>query len=190
MTALLVIGYLVAIIAANLTTAHFGPEWSILNAALLVGLVLTTRDRLTDVWGQNRLRNMALLILGGSALSYLAAVTLTPDSTPSDVVAKIALASCVAFAVSESFDWVTYHALRRRPWLERSTSSNVVGASLDSVLFVSIAFGFDIYIIAAQIGAKVFGGYCWALLMRHRREVPMSVSAGNGPHGSGDWGQD
>jgi uncharacterized PurR-regulated membrane protein YhhQ (DUF165 family) len=169
MTVLLVLGYLAAIVVANLTTAHWGPEWSILNALLLVGLVLTTRDRLHDAWKNHRVRNMALLIGAGSAISYVAAVWLAPGVIPSDVVAKIALASCVAFAVSEAFDWGTYHVLRRKPWLERVTSSNVVGATLDSVIFVSIAFGFDIYIIVAQIGAKVAGGYLWALTMRRRR---------------------
>lgn len=168
MIGLLMIGYLAAIVVANLTTAHFGPEWSILNAFLLVGLVLTTRDRLNDAWGTHRRRNMTLLILAGGALSYVAAITLTPGGIPSDVVAKIALASCVAFVVSESLDWLTYAGLRDRPWLERVTSSNVVGALFDSTLFVWIAFGFDVYIIAAQIGAKVAGGYLWALVMRHR----------------------
>lgn len=168
MIAVLVLGYLAAIVVANLTTAHWGADWSILNAFLLVGLVLTTRDRLNDAWGANRVRNMAALILAGSGISYLAAITLTPSSTPHELVAKIALASCVAFAASESLDWITYRALRARPWLERATSSNVVGAIFDSVIFVSIAFGFDLYIVVAQIGAKVAGGYLWALAMRRR----------------------
>lgn len=176
MTYLLVFAYLAAIIVANLTTAVWGPEWSILNAFLLVGLVLTTRDRLSDAWREHRVRNMAALIVAGSALSYFGALWLAPDALPSDVVARIALASCVAFAISETFDWATYHALRARPWLERATSSNVVGATLDSVIFVSIAFGFDVYIIAAQIGAKVAGGYLFALAIRRRMgDLPAEV---------------
>jgi len=164
----MVAAYLLSIVFINLTTAHYGPEWSILNAFLFVGLILTTRDRLDDLWGEHRMRNMALLIAVGSGISYLAAILLTPDVVPADVVAKIALASCVAFAASESIDLTAYHVLSDRPWLERVTTSNVFGAVVDSTLFVSIAFGFDIYIIAAQIGAKIAGGYIWALVLRHR----------------------
>lgn len=54
--------FLSAIVGANLISAHFGPGASIYNAFFLIGLTLTTRDRLHDLWGRNRFRNMALLI--------------------------------------------------------------------------------------------------------------------------------
>lgn len=161
--------YLAAIIAANLSSARWGPSASIYNAFLFIGLNLTTRDKLHDLWMGHRLRNMALLIATGSALSYGATVWLTPDIVPSEVVARIALASCVAFAVCESWDAIVYHLLRDRPWLERSNTSNLVGAALDSVVFVSIAFGFTWQIVFAQFVAKVAGGYVWSLALQKVR---------------------
>lgn len=89
---------------------------------------------------------------------------------PSDVVARIALASCAAFATAESFDAITYQILRKRPWLERSNTSNFVGAALDSAIFVSIAFGWAWPIIFGQFCAKVAGGFLWSLVLRARRE--------------------
>ena len=83
MTGLLVVAYLAAIIVANLTTATWGPNWSIYNAFALVGFSMTTRDRLDDAWQQHRFRNMALLIVSGSALSYAASVWLAPGVIPS-----------------------------------------------------------------------------------------------------------
>lgn len=169
MSYLLVGAYLAAIVAANLTTAAWGPEWSIYNAFLLIGLNLSTRDKLQDLWGQHRFRNMAVLIGVGSALSYAASVWLAPDVVPPDVVAKIALASCVAFLVAESLDAVAYYFLRERPWLERSNTSNLVGAALDSAIFVSIAFGWTWEIIFAQFCAKVAGGFIWSLALERVR---------------------
>jgi hypothetical protein len=165
-TALLVIAYLSAIVAANLITAHFGPTASIYNAFALIGLNLTTRDKLHDLWGRNRLRNMALLILAGSAISYAATVLLAVG--PPEIIARIALASCVAFGVAESFDAITYQLVRARPWIERANISNFVGAALDSAIFVAIAFGWDWTIIFGQFCAKVAGGFLWSLVLQKR----------------------
>ena len=169
MSVVLIGAYLAAIVAANLTTATWGAEWSIYNAFLLIGLNLSTRDRLQDLWGVHRFRNMAILIGAGSALSYGASVWLAPEAIPSDTVAKIALASCVAFLVAETFDAISYYLLRRREWLERSNTSNLVGAGLDSVIFVSIAFGWTWEIIFAQFCAKVAGGFIWSLVLQRVR---------------------
>lgn len=168
----LVAAYLGAIVAANLTTARWGPTWSVYNAFLLVGLALTTRDRLHDLWGSERFRNMALLIVAGSALSYGASIWLTPDSVPSDVVAKIALASCVAFFFAEGMDALSYEGMLRKgwPWFERANASNVVGAVFDSVIFVCIAFGWNWSIIFGQITAKIAGGFVWSFVLAKHRE--------------------
>jgi uncharacterized PurR-regulated membrane protein YhhQ (DUF165 family) len=157
--ALLVLAYLAAIVVANLISAHFGAGASIYNAFFLIGLSLTVRDRLDDLWGRHRFRNMALLIVAGSAISYAASVLLAPGAIPSDVVARIALASAVAFLVSESLDFV-----------ERSNISNLVGASLDSAIFVSIAFGWSWPVIFGQVCAKVAGGFVWSILLQRRRD--------------------
>jgi queuosine precursor transporter len=155
--------YLGVIVVANLISAHYGPGASIYNAFVLVGFAITTRDFLHDAWREHRLRNMAVLIVAGSALSYLCAVTFASSAAPSVVVARIALASCVAFGVAESLDGIAYHVLRRREWLERSNVSNLVSATLDSVLFVTIAFGFRWPIIFGQLCAKIAGGFVWSL---------------------------
>lgn len=160
--------YLGAIVLANHISARFGPEASIYNAFFLIGLTLTTRDALHDLWGRNRLRNLSLLIVSGSVLSYVAAVTIGAGSAPPEIVAKIALASCAAFAVAETFDSLVYHVLRRRPWLERTNTSNIVSAALDSAVFVTIAFGWAWPIIFGQLCAKVAGGYVWSLVIGYR----------------------
>lgn len=149
--------YLVAIIAANLSVAAFGPAVAIVNAFVFIGLDLTTRDRLHEAWrGRRLLPRMAALIATGSALSY----ALNRAAGP------IALASFVAFAVSASLDSLVYALLGRRAYLVRVNGSNLVGAAADSLLFPTLAFGaFLPGIIAGQFAAKVAGGLIWAYVL-------------------------
>jgi len=169
----LVIVYLSAIVAANLSIALIGPEMSVVNAFLFIGLVLTTRDALHDAWGKNRWRNMGLLIAVGAGISYVASVLLADSNLPPDVVAKIALGSCAAFASAEVVDSLSYHALKERgwEWLERSNASNFLAAAVDSVVFVVIAFGWDWQIAFAQFGAKVAGALLWSMVIARYREA-------------------
>lgn len=175
--AVLVPAYLAVIVAANFISAHYGKDASVVNAFFLVGFAITTRDYLHDLWAGHRLRNMALLILAGSTVSYLSSLVIKSSALPSHVVARIALASACAFAVSESFDAIVYHILRHHQWLERSNGSNIASAILDSTVFVSIAFGFDWLVVFGQMTAKIAGGFIWSWVMKHRRadEPPLLV---------------
>ena len=160
MSALLTALYLAAIVLANLSVAHFGPASTPYNAFLFIGLNLATRDRLHDLWGTHVARNMALLVVAGGLISY----------AMNAGAARVALASILAFALSESADALLYHARRHRPYLERSNTSNLLGAAVDSVIFPVVAFGgFPIAIIAMQFFAKVLGGLVWSLVLNARR---------------------
>src|SRR5262245_19290459 len=99
--------YLAAIIAANLSIAHWGPKAAVYNAFLFIGLDLVSRDRLHDLWRGHLIRNMAALIAAGSGLSYLMGIWLGTGP----FVARIALASMVAFGVAASADAIVYHYL-------------------------------------------------------------------------------
>src|SRR3990167_7579037 len=102
---MLVSVYLIAIIAANLLVAQFGPAVTVLNAFLFIGLDLTTRDSLHERWqGRQLWPRMALLIAAGSVLSWL----LNRNAGP------IALASFVAFTCAGVVDTVVYSMLHER----------------------------------------------------------------------------
>lgn len=160
MTAALIGLWLIAITAANLSAAHFGPEASIYNAFLLIGLTLVIRDRLHDTWDRGRVWKMGALIVAGSLLAYL----VTPDA------GKIGLASGIAFLCAESVDAIVYHAVRRWEWLERSNFSNFFGAAVDSMVFPTIAFGGVLWgITVGQFTAKVAGALLFSLLIARWR---------------------
>lgn len=153
--------YLVAIVAANLSVAHFGPSAAVVNAFLFIGLDLSARDALHDLWGRRVAPRMATLIVAGSAISWL----LNRDAGP------IALASCVAFAAAATADTLMYTAMHRRPRLQRMNGSNIVSAAVDSLIFPALAFGLPLLwpIVLGQFVAKAAGGALWSLVLTYRR---------------------
>lgn len=153
--------YLVAIVAANLLVAEFGPSVVYLNAFLFIGLDLSARDRLHDAWRHSGLLwKMGALIASGGLLSYL----LNRDA------GQIAVASTVAFLGAAAVDAVVYHWLRDRPFLVRANVSNLPGSAADSVLFPLLAFGgFLPLVMFGQFAAKVVGGLVWSLILNQGR---------------------
>jgi hypothetical protein len=153
--------YLAAIILANLSSAHFGPSASIVNAFLFIGLDLTARDRLHEAWdGRGLAWKMGTLIATGSLLSWV----INRDA------GQIAVASFAAFAAASLVDAVVYQALRKQGYLVKVNGSNVFGAAVDSLVFPTIAFGgFLPWVTLGQFAAKVLGGFVWSLVLRTRR---------------------
>lgn len=149
--------YLVAIVTANWTVSRLGPSISIVTAFLFIGLNITTRDFLHDVWeGKTLKRNMFLLIAAGSILSLFFNA------------GRIAMASFAAFAVSETVDAICYQILkdRKQPRWLRVNGSNVISSVVDSFAFPTLAFGgFLPLITLGQIIAKIGGGFVWWILV-------------------------
>lgn len=105
--------YLSAIIAANLLVNQFGALIVIPVGFFLVGLDITTRDYLHEVWNSNRWLKMGILIAVGSLFSWL----LNRSS------GQIALASFVAFATSAIVDTFTYSWLFKKHYLVKVNGS-------------------------------------------------------------------
>lgn len=150
--------YIASLVIANLLVAWLGPWFSPVNALVLIGLDLSLRDKLHDAWQGNGLPwRIGVLIAASGAISYL----LNPAA------GMIAVASVIAFCAAMAADSIAYQALRRFGWFTRANGSNVAGASVDSVVFPTIAFGsFIPEIVAMQFAAKVAGGAIWSFILR------------------------
>lgn len=131
------------------------------------GLAFGLRDALHEAGGR---RWVLAAIVTGAVLSYVIedAVTIPGGLVP------IAVASGVAFLVSELADLAVYTPLRERRWVAAVIASNVVGAVADSALFLWLAFG-TLDNLAGNVVGKV---YMTALalpivyMIRRRRAVP------------------
>lgn len=152
------LGYWGCVVAANWIVDAFGavpvaPGLRAPAAVYLVGLALVLRDLVQLGLGRGARGRLAVvgLVLAGSALS--AAVS-----------PVLALASGVAFLVSELLDFAAYTVLERRGWLAAVAASQVVGAVVDSVLFLWLAFGSFEFLPGQVVGKLAMGAAAVALL--------------------------
>jgi uncharacterized PurR-regulated membrane protein YhhQ (DUF165 family) len=102
------------------------------------GLAFTLRDITQKFAGRTV---VFICILAGAAVSWLV----------SDLE-RIAFASAMAFLISELCDFGIYIMLERR-WLQAVLISNTVGLVIDSLIFLSIAFG-SLTFLKGQIVGK------------------------------------
>lgn len=153
MLAISIATYAAALIIANLTVAHFGPSVMPVIAFALIGLDLALRDVLHK---HMRPWQMGALIAATGAITY----ALNPAAQ------FIAVASAVSFVAAAAVDWFAF-SYNAGGWMRRSNVSNAAGAIVDSFLFPTIAFGvFMPEVIAAQMAAKMAGGFLWSLALR------------------------
>lgn len=149
--------YIAALVAANLLVAWLGVWFSLVNAFVLIGLDLSLRDKLHDLWEGEKLPiKMGGLIVTASVVSY----AINPAT------GMIAFASLAAFSLSMVADSVVYQYLKYKDKVIRINGSNIAGAAVDSVVFPTIAFGgLMLEIVALQFLAKVVGGFIWGKIL-------------------------
>jgi uncharacterized PurR-regulated membrane protein YhhQ (DUF165 family) len=154
-------GYVATVAAANWAAQHYqsAPVGFGLTApagVYFAGLAFTLRDLGQELAGRVA---VAAAIVAGALLSLAV-------SSPA-----LALASALAFTVSETADWAVYEPLRRRRWLLAVAASNAVGLAVDSVLFLWLTFGFED--LPGQIVGKTWMTLAAVLLLvAVRRVVP------------------
>jgi hypothetical protein len=162
-----VAGYVAAIVAANWTTERYGtvavaPGLVTTAGTYAAGAALLLRDAVQEALGR-------LWVLAGIA----AGAALTALTAPA-----LAVASAVAFLVAEAADMAVYTPLRSRGWARAALASGLVGAVVDTWLFLWLA-GF--HVTAEAVGGQLAGKVLWATALpvlavltvrRWRRALP------------------
>jgi uncharacterized PurR-regulated membrane protein YhhQ (DUF165 family) len=119
------------------------------SGVLMIGVALVLRDWLHELAGW---RWSFLAVFIGAVLSLL-------FSPPA-----LAIASATAFLLAETLDLVIYSKLRNRGKPLAVLASQIVGAAMDSILFVLIAFG-SLDFSAGTTLAKIYAGALVAALL-------------------------
>lgn len=147
--------FLALIIATNVGFGQYGPVPAVFA---LVGLTMVARDFVSERY--NWLVVAGLIVLGAGISALLAAPA-------------IALASVVAFVVAETLDFAVFVAVRRRLGLAVGVAlSGIVGSVVDSLIFLSIAFG-SLAFFQAQVTGKLIATIVAAAiiaLVTHNRQ--------------------
>jgi len=143
--------FIISIALANWLTTRYGfisvgLGQTATAGTLAAGLALGLRDLVQDGLGR---RAVLVVIVLGALLSYAV-------SDP-----HIATASAVAVLVSELADLVVYTPLRDRAWAAAVLASNLVGAFVDTVIFLAIA-GFWSW---SAVPGQMLGKIVWATLV-------------------------
>ncbi len=112
------------------------------------GLTFGFRDILHELGGKAW---VASAILIGAVVSYV----ISDGATIPGGHVSIAVASGLAFAFSEFADYAVYTPIRQRNWPSAVVASNLVGAVVDSALFLWLAFG-STDLIWGQIVGKMW----------------------------------
>lgn len=127
-------GFAATVILANWATSRFGLipvgfGYEATGGAYFAGLAFILRDAVQDALGR---RWVGGALIAGAIVSYAV-------SSPA-----LAIASAVAFMVSESADMAVYTPLRASGYLRAALVSNTVGAAIDTLVFLGLA-GFPVW---------------------------------------------
>jgi uncharacterized PurR-regulated membrane protein YhhQ (DUF165 family) len=113
------------------------------------GLAFTLRDIVHRMLG--RVAVIACIFAGALLSILIEANTTIPGGHVS-----VAVASAIAFLISELSDLAVYEPLHEHGWTRAVVASNVVGFILDSIIFVTLAFGWNSELIKGQIVGKAW----------------------------------
>jgi len=131
------ISYCLSILFANLVVSYYG----IINAfgltfpagAIFIGLTFSLRDFVQREFGHK----VWYFMIASAIITTITGVALSHLPIP---LWKVALASSVAFIISEGIDWLVF-TLISKSMVFRICVSNLFSVPIDSILFVGIAFG-------------------------------------------------
>jgi hypothetical protein len=129
--------YVASIIFGNLLVVYLGiihfMGLMFPAGALAIGITFSLRDFVQREFGHKVWYFMITSTIITALLSFILAELPIPPW-------KVALASAVAFIVSEFIDWLVY-TITKKDITFRIVVSNLFSTPIDSILFVGIAFG-------------------------------------------------
>lgn len=173
--------FIATVWAANWAVKEYGPVsvgFGLVAPAgvYFAGLAFTLRDIIHRTLGRYVVVGA---ILVGSALAYFIEANV---SIPGGVT-SLAVASAIAFLVSEMADLTVYEPIRKRGWLPAVIASNIVGIIVDSALFLWLAFGSLAFFKGQVVGKAWMTVAAVALLLLTRSLLPQATPKTGSPGG-------
>jgi len=163
------VGFLACIPVANWMIGHVG-TFCVPNGPCLVPVApgLMAPSGVLTVGAALVLRDVVQRCLGLKA--GLAAIALGTAASITIAPAALVVASGVAFALSELADCAVYTPLQQRRLLVAVVASSMVGLVVDSIVFLTLAFG-SLDFLAGQIVGKLWAVAIAVPLVRLLRRV-------------------
>lgn len=167
------------VLASNILVQFLFGQW-LTWGAFTYPLAFLVTDMVNFMHGPKAARKVVLAGFGVGLLCSLVGSQIVGDAGPL-VTLRIALASGVAFLVAQLLDVAVFDRLRQGTWWRAPLASSLVGSTIDTLLFFSIAFS------ASLVWIEPLNDVGWANevlpLLGLGPEVPLWVSLA-----SADWG--
>jgi uncharacterized integral membrane protein (TIGR00697 family) len=126
------------VVAANILVQFLFGQWLTWGAFVYPFAFLVT-DLANRLHGPAIARRVVLAGFATGVLCSLAGTQIVGEFGPL-VTLRIALGSGIAFLVAQMLDVAVFDRLRHRAWWQAPLASTLIGASVDTALFFSIAF--------------------------------------------------
>lgn len=175
-----IIGIVAALVfVATVWAANYAVEhWGVVSVGFgltapagvyFAGLAFTLRDIIHRSLGRWA---VIAAILVGALLSYWISDAVTLEGG----IVSLAVASGLAFLVSEFADLGVYEPIRERGWTAAVIASNVAGILVDSALFLWLAFG-SLAFFEGQVVGKAWMTLAALPVVLLLRRVPLKRTA-------------
>ncbi len=131
------------VVASNILVQFFVGDWLTWGAFTYPFAFLVT-DLVNRIYGVSAARRVVFVgfVVGiiCSLIGTQIMVELAPDFSAPAVTLRIALGSATAFLIAQLIDVTVFDKLRAGTWWRAPLASTLIGSTLDTVIFFSIAF--------------------------------------------------
>ena len=138
-----IIAMAIIVVASNILVQFFVGDWLTWGAFTYPFAFLVT-DLMNRAYGAAAARRVVIagFVVGiiCSLIGTQVMVQIAPDFSAPAVTLRIALGSATAFLVAQLVDVSVFNLLREGKWWRAPLASTLIGSTLDTVIFFTIAF--------------------------------------------------
>lgn len=126
------------VVASNILVQHLFGQW-LTWGAFTYPLAFLVTDLMNRFYGVTAARRVVLVGFGVGLICSIIGTQIIGEFGPL-VTLRVAIASGIAFLTAQMLDVTVFDRLRAGPWWRAPLVSTLVGASVDTALFFTIAF--------------------------------------------------
>ena len=149
------------VVASNILVQFLFGNW-LTWGAFIYPLSFLVTDVMNRVYGSDAARKVVFVgFIAGIVCSLIGSqimIEVAPEVLVPAVALRIAIGSAIAFLVAQLLDVAIFNRLRDGAWWRAPLASTLVGSTIDTALFFSIAFAGSITVF----GTAAYEAVAWA----------------------------
>jgi queuosine precursor transporter len=142
------------VVASNILVQFLILDGLLTWGAFTYPLAFLVTDVMNRIYGPSAARRVVLAGFVVGIICSLVGTQVMLEYGPA-VALRVAVGSAVAFLVAQLLDVSVFHRLRSGAWWKAPLASTLVGSTVDSVLFFTIAFSAAVTVFRASADAAI-----------------------------------